>query len=37
MNGYRHHVSITPGKYVAPLKEALEKYLGFDVAVPQAE
>jgi L-fucose isomerase-like protein len=37
MNGYRHHVSVTPGKYVAPLKEALEKYLGFDVAVPQAE
>ncbi len=37
MHGYRHHVSVTPGKYVAPLKEALEKYLGFDVAVPQAE
>ena len=37
MNGYRHHVGVTPGKYVAPLKEALEKYLGFDVAVPQAE
>jgi L-fucose isomerase-like protein len=37
MHGYRHHVSVTPGKYVAPLKEALEKYLGFDVALPQAE
>jgi L-fucose isomerase-like protein len=37
MNGYRHHVSVTPGKHVAPLKEALEKYLGFQVAVPQAE
>jgi L-fucose isomerase-like protein len=37
MNGYRHHVSVTPGKLVAPLKEALEKYLGFQVAVPQAE
>ena len=37
MNGYRHHVSVTPGKYVPPLKEALEKYLGFGVTVPQAE
>jgi L-fucose isomerase-like protein len=37
MNGYRHHVGITPGKHVAPLKEALEKYLGFNVSVPQAE
>jgi L-fucose isomerase-like protein len=37
MHGYRHHVSVTPGKYVALLKEALEKYLGFDVSVPQAE
>ena len=37
MNGYRHHVSVTPGHYVAPLKEAFEKYLGFEVSVPQAE
>lgn len=37
MHGHRHHVGITPGKVVAPLKEALEKYLDFDVAVPQAE
>lgn len=37
MNGHRHHVSLTPGKVVAPLKEALEKYLDFDVAVPQEE
>ena len=37
MHGYRHHVAVTPGKHVAPLKEALEKYLGFDVTVPQAE
>ena len=36
MNGYRHHVGVTPGKVVAPLKEALEKYLGFEVTVPQA-
>jgi L-fucose isomerase-like protein len=35
MNGYRHHVGVTPGKYVAPLKEALEKYLDFDVTIPQ--
>jgi hypothetical protein len=36
-HGFRHHVGVTPGKHVAPLKEALEKYLGFDVTVPQAE
>lgn len=34
-NGHRHHVSLTPGRHVQPLKEALENYLGFDVAVPQ--
>lgn len=37
MYGHRHHVGITPGKVVAPLKEALEKYLDFDIAVPQEE
>jgi L-fucose isomerase-like protein len=37
MNGYRHHVGVTPGKYVAPLKEALGKYLDFDVTIPQME
>ena len=37
MNGYRHHVGVTAGKHVAPLKEALEKYLSFEVSVPQAE
>ena len=36
-NGHRHHVSITPGRHVQPLKEALETYLGFDVALPQGE
>jgi L-fucose isomerase-like protein len=36
-NGYRHHVSVTKGKYVAPIQEALEKYLGFDVVLPQTE
>ncbi|MBE3066317.1 MAG: hypothetical protein IMZ73_02645, partial [Chloroflexi bacterium] len=35
MNGYRHHVGVTLGKYIAPIQEALEKYLGFDVSVPQ--
>lgn len=37
MNGYRHHVGVTPGKYVAPIQEAMEKYLGFDVSIPQTE
>ena len=37
VNGYRHHVSVTPGKHVAPLKEALENYLGFEVALPQVD
>jgi L-fucose isomerase-like protein len=37
MKGYRHHVSVTTGKYVAPLQEALEKYLDFDVSIPQME
>jgi L-fucose isomerase-like protein len=34
-NGYRHHVSVTPGPVQAPVREALERYLGFEVAVPQ--
>ena len=34
-NGFRHHVAITPGKIVAPVAEALDKYLGFKVALPQ--
>ena len=29
--GHRHHVAVTPGEHAAPLREALEKYLGFDV------
>ena len=33
--GHRHHVSITPGHITAPLKEALERYLGFSVTMPQ--
>ena len=34
-NGYRHHVSLTPGTHQAPMREALEKYLGFEVSIPQ--
>ncbi len=35
INGHRHHVSITPGCVEKPLHEALSRYLGFDVALPQ--
>ena len=34
-NGFRHHTSVTPGQVLAPVREALEYYLGFEVAVPQ--
>ena len=34
-NGHRHHVSVAGGHGVAPVREALEHYLGFQVAVPQ--
>jgi L-fucose isomerase-like protein len=34
--GHRHHTSVTPGHVMAPLKEALERYLGFEVSIPQA-
>jgi L-fucose isomerase-like protein len=33
-NGYRHHVSVAHGNVVAPMREALEKYLGMTVALP---
>jgi len=36
-NGFRHHVSATPGLVQAPVHEALEHYLGFEVAVPQED
>jgi L-fucose isomerase-like protein len=29
--GYRHHVSATPGHVAAPVQEAFEKYLGYEV------
>jgi len=34
-NGYRHHVGVTPGQIAAPVREALEHYLGFTVSTPQ--
>jgi L-fucose isomerase-like protein len=34
-NGHRHHVSVTPGKVQAPLFEALNHYLDFEVSLPQ--
>ena len=34
-HGFRHHVSATPGLVQAPVREALEHYLGFAVALPQ--
>ena len=34
-NGYRHHVSLTPGSVQEPMREALERYLGFEVTLPQ--
>ena len=37
MQGHRHHTSVTPGLVGAPVCEALEYYLGFDVSVPQEE
>ncbi len=33
--GYRHHVSLTPGLFQEPLYEALDKYLGYEVSLPQ--
>ena len=35
LNGYRHHVSLTPGHVQEPVREALERYLGFAVTSPQ--
>jgi len=33
--GYRHHTSVTRGRFAAPMAEALGNYLGFEVALPQ--
>ena len=34
-NGYRHHVSVTPGLHRNPVREALTRYLGCEVSIPQ--
>ena len=34
--GHRHHVALTPGEVMASTKEAMEKYLGYEVSAPQA-
>jgi L-fucose isomerase-like protein len=31
--GYRHHVSVTPGRVLEPVKEALVRYLGHETTV----
>jgi len=36
-NGYRHHVSATPGRVIAPVREALNEYLEFETATPQED
>lgn len=33
-NGYRHHVSATPGHHLGAVAEALSTYLGWDVTLP---
>jgi L-fucose isomerase-like protein len=33
--GFRHHVSCTPGFVQAPVREALQDYLGYEVSFPQ--
>jgi len=34
-NGHRHHVSVTNAHVAGPVREALSRYLGFEVAEPQ--
>jgi L-fucose isomerase-like protein len=36
-NGHRHHVSVTPGNVIMPVREALSYYLGFDISLPGRE
>ena len=31
--GHRHHVSVTPSHVLEPVKEAFEKYLGYEVSI----
>lgn len=35
--GHRHHVAVAPGTLVEPIREALGRYLGWKVTVPQEE
>jgi len=35
LEGHRHHTSITRGHVMGPVREALERYLGCEVAAPQ--
>jgi L-fucose isomerase-like protein len=30
-NGYRHHVSVTPGLFAPALREACTRYLGYEI------
>ncbi len=34
--GHRHHVALTPGEVMASTREAMVKYLGYEVSAPQA-
>jgi L-fucose isomerase-like protein len=34
--GHRHHVAVTPQRLAGPLAEALQKYLGYQVTLPQS-
>jgi L-fucose isomerase-like protein len=34
-HGHRHHVSVTPGHHQAALAEAMGRYLGFEITIPQ--
>lgn len=31
LNGYRHHVAVTKGKYAEAIREAFENYLGYNI------
>jgi len=33
--GHRHHVALTPGEVMESAREAMEKYLGYEVTTPQ--
>jgi L-fucose isomerase-like protein len=33
--GHRHHVALTPGEVMASMREAMTRYLGYEVTTPQ--